>query len=217
MPIFKIYAITAIASAMISAVIADRQNRQLSEGTDESDSTMVSLSELSPSSWFLAVLIAWPVAYPLFLIVQFKYSAPLRMVFGILAGVFFLGLTLYAAVGLRSGEPQWEAAAKPKSIKPDGTPAPVAQYVPEPGFSPALPPPPGSTPANLATPAASVPRIPAELSVVPSAKPAAAAPAAHRAAAAPGNPSGLPGAGGAGGSRSSNVGVSILNPKGSQQ
>ena len=199
-PLFKIYAVVAIASAATAAVLADRAARVQPAGTEVG---------LPPVGWFFAVLMLWPVAFPIFVWNQLQeiYPGKARLALGA-AGLFFAAI-LWANFVTRRQPPanyfpeaKRPAAAAPGPARPrPGVAAPPAQS------------PPGAAQAAAPPAASAAPRVaPAAVPPQPrSASPASAPPAAAPAVLPPQQRSS--GGGNKGQPKEESYGVEILKKK----
>jgi len=152
--LFKTYAIMAIATGMFA--LLDLQ-RAVSAGRKLKDSP---LPQLSPVTWFAAIVFAWPIAFPAYLYVQYFEENQFRF----RAGVANLGLFLFGLVLLGGSilfmRPQW--------IRPEARPPRTPQATPAAAITPAAPPamvPQGGVAATpmISGPTAPSPAVPAAI------------------------------------------------------
>jgi hypothetical protein len=200
LPVFKTYAVTAIATAVLCLLVArDAGSRDLSIGDMKTEGT------LTPLQWFAGILIGWPVMFPAFLHSYYSNTKPRRMHTGrINTGIFLISLLLLWIIVSHS-TPSWPIASGANHEKAPGT-----LFQGKPAATPplAINPPPDVLPASP-----SAAPVPAGSQGTFSRSPGAAAtpiPAGTPPPASSASPSNHAGKSNTGGS----FGIAILHPRG---
>ena len=159
----RLYMLVAVTSAMLAMLIA----HQVAEEETHSPLDDYIVADFTPVKWFFALLIVWPVTYPLFTWHFFSENdQSLRKRSWVLAALF---LILLVVVALR-GKPAPAVQTKPPAT-PHGTPAEV-QPTPPPGAPPAAAPPITAPPPALTPTPVPPPPTPAPVGMTITATPA---------------------------------------------
>lgn len=152
MPLVKVWAINAIACAAVALFVADRAFKS------EAPITPGPLSALSPVSWFAAIVLLWPVTFPMFMKTYTRPTQPEKYRLGLAISLLFLLAFLYAGFVTRGQQPVISSAPQTKASEPPppesrSTASPPSQGAAAPGASQA--------PAQTAPASAVVPASPA--------------------------------------------------------
>jgi len=160
MPLLKVMLVTFIASAAVALLISDRAHKENWLLAD------TRFSGFSPPNWFAAVLIAWPVSFPLFMKVHYERTNPRRLKMAQAAHLAFLFAFAWVFFYGHASE---KPAATVKPEQSNSAPAPVHQTPakPSPVSAPSAVSLPQTSPASTLPPQEPPQQIPTATPYVP--------------------------------------------------
>ena len=145
--LFKIVSITFLISALLAALESERLKDRARTMPE------TPFSGLTPASWFIVMLVGWPVAFPAFFYIHYLHHDKTLMTRAWkAAGAFMFMLLLCWAVVLFRG-PNW-SSGKTSSVKQRPSPTPVLKPASNPVQAPVAAQPVTSTTLTTSTLAA---------------------------------------------------------------